>query len=988
MGVVYLAEDTTLGRKVAIKFLSSTTPEYRARFLREARAVSGLLHPNIAAVFEYGETDADYGATAKGTPYFVMELVRGTPLNEKLQSGPLPLREAVRIVSAIAEALGEAHRQGVVHRDVKPSNVIVGENGGVKVLDFGLVKQIHEDAGADDITARLTSSHTRTRSDVIVGTPLYLSPEQATGKKVDARSDLFALGAVLYECIAGESAFTGSSVIEIGAQVIYVTPKAPSKLNPCIPPELDRITMRALEKKVDSRYQTADEFIKDLQALLPNLDDESNTSGRATRQLPRNRTHSASALMTLNETFRRPRLSLATFILAVLALGLVVWVFYEWRKPQPYEPTTLALDFYNKGTDALRNGAFLQATKAFQQAIDNDSNFPLAHARLAEAYMELDYADKAQDAMLRAEALVGDRSQLASSDTLYLDAINATVRRDFPAAIKAYQELVKLTPEEPQVYVDLGRAYEKNDELAKAIEGYVEATNRTPQYATAFLRVGILYGRQGNQSGAVSAFDRANELYQTVGNFEGQAEVSYQRGFLFNQLGQINEARQHLQRALAIARTTDNDYQQVKTLLKLGDVEVDAGAVEVGRQHMVSALELAQAKGIENFTKRALVDIGNSFNAVGNYEEAERYYKQSLELSQRQNDQRNAARAWLSLASLADRLSKPYDVELYLAQALPFYQQGSYRRESIQALQLLARAKVQQGDYTFARKSFEEALQLSERIGDDTTALLAHQDIALLLIRQGRYPEALGHSDETFKIATKLGARKFAALSQVDRANALWRLGRYDDARTALAEAAAVAEKPDAARDLASHYFLAPARIALSERRFSDARTSAMQAITTSANRVVTVAILGRSTLGVAQALSGSREGTAKCQEALEMARKSNDPYLISESLLMLAETFVQQHDFPAALKAALESREIAAGIGKLDSEWIAYSIAAHAERGLGRMQEAQDYASRAGTSLSRLEQQWGSNYYNSYLGRSDVKVSRNQISDLVAVKP
>src|SRR5882762_1815144 len=139
MGVVYLAEDTTLGRRVAIKFLSSTAKEYRARFLREARAVSALTHPNIAAVFDYGETEDDQ-------PYIVMELINGESLSDKLLAGSLPLPEAVRIVSLIAEALGEAHHKGVVHRDIKPSNVVITERGQVKVLDFGLVKQIAEQA--------------------------------------------------------------------------------------------------------------------------------------------------------------------------------------------------------------------------------------------------------------------------------------------------------------------------------------------------------------------------------------------------------------------------------------------------------------------------------------------------------------------------------------------------------------------------------------------------------------------------------------------------------------------------------------------------------------------------------------------------------------------------------------------------------------------------------------------------------------------------
>ena len=988
MGVVYLAEDITLGRRVALKFLSSTTPEYRNRFLREARAVSRLVHPNIATVFDYGETDADHGERAKGTPYIVMELVKGTPLNEKLEAGPLPLREAVRIVSAIAEALGEAHRQGVVHRDVKPSNVVVSENGQVKVLDFGLVKQIQDEAGSDDITAQLPISNTKTRSDVIVGTPLYLSPEQATGKKVDARSDLFALGAVLYECIAGQSAFAGSSVIEIGAQVIHITPKLPSKLNPAVPPALDKITMRALEKKIEARYQTADELIKDLQALLPKLDESESVSSGFTRPLRQPRTHSASALTTINETFRRPRLSLAGLILGAIALGVLVWGVYQWRKPVPYRPSPVVLDFYNKGDEALRNGAFLQASKAFEQAIANDNKFPLAHARLAEAYMELDYGDKARNAMLRAEALVGDRSQLASSDFHYLAAINATVRRDFPAAIAAYQELVKISPNDPRVYVDLGRAYEKNDELTKAVESYVKATQGTPQYASAYLRVAILYGRQGDPSSAMAAFDKAEELYRAEGNFEGQAEVAYQRGFLFNQGTDIGKAKQHLQRALEIARTTENDYQQVKTLLKLGDVEVDAGAVDVGRAHMTTALELAQAKGIENFTKRALVDIGNSYLASANYEEAERHFRQSLELSQRQNDKRNEARALLVLASLADRLSKADDVVKYVEQALPFYQGGGYRRETMQAWHLLARAKVQQGDYTVARKSFEEAIQLSQRIGDNTTALLAHQDIALLLIRQGKYEEALRYTDETQKIANNAGAKKFTALSRVDRANALWRLGQYDAARAALNEAAPVAEKEGAARDLSSHYQLARARMALSERQLGDARQKAQGAIATASTHVKTVATLGQSTLGLVEALTGARAGIAQCEEGVKIARESGDPYLVSEALLMLAEARLKHRDFEGAIKAALESQEFAARIGKQDSEWIVYAIAAEAARGLGQSQAAQDYESRARTALAQLEQHLGKNNYNSYLTRPDVQISRKQIGDAVAVKP
>src|SRR5918911_5493740 len=211
MGVVYLAEDQHLARRVAIKFLTSTDHHYRARFIREARAVSALTHPNIAIVHDYGETST-------GQPFLVMEFVKGKSLSELLDEG-LTLRRSVEIVSSIAEALAEAHHHGIVHRDIKPSNILVNERGQVKVLDFGLVKHLFEPPSSEvDLDAQTIYS-TQTRSDVIVGTPLYLSPEQANGAPVDARSDIFSLGALLYEAVAGRPPFGGANVLAIAGQV-------------------------------------------------------------------------------------------------------------------------------------------------------------------------------------------------------------------------------------------------------------------------------------------------------------------------------------------------------------------------------------------------------------------------------------------------------------------------------------------------------------------------------------------------------------------------------------------------------------------------------------------------------------------------------------------------------------------------------------------------------------------------------------------------
>ncbi|HEU5458858.1 MAG TPA: serine/threonine-protein kinase, partial [Pyrinomonadaceae bacterium] len=222
MGVVYLAEDTVLGRQVAIKTLTDGAlgrQHFRTRFLREARAVSALSHANIATIYDYGETP-------EGHPYIVMEFVQGQTLADLINENKLTLERAVEIIIDVAGALGEAHRNGIVHRDIKPSNIAINQSGQVKVLDFGLAKQLERNS-ADNPDAQLCAN-TQTREGLMIGTPMYVSPEQALGIPVDARSDLFSLGSVLYECLTGQPPFSGHSPVEICAKVIRDDPPPPS----------------------------------------------------------------------------------------------------------------------------------------------------------------------------------------------------------------------------------------------------------------------------------------------------------------------------------------------------------------------------------------------------------------------------------------------------------------------------------------------------------------------------------------------------------------------------------------------------------------------------------------------------------------------------------------------------------------------------------------------------------------------------------------
>ncbi len=247
MGELYRAKHVKLGRDVAIKVLPSefaSDAEHLWRFEREARSASALNHPNIVTIYDIAEHE--------DTIYIAMELVEGRTLRELLQDGPLPVAKTIAIVTQICDGLGKAHAAGIVHRDLKPDNVMVTDDGLVKILDFGLAKPIAR--GTD---SKLTTLTKATAQGVIVGTPHYMSPEQAASHPVDHRSDQFSFGVVLYELLCGQRPFEGSSVATVISAILRDTPSPPRSLRPDVPKELERIVERCLEKNPEKRYPSA-----------------------------------------------------------------------------------------------------------------------------------------------------------------------------------------------------------------------------------------------------------------------------------------------------------------------------------------------------------------------------------------------------------------------------------------------------------------------------------------------------------------------------------------------------------------------------------------------------------------------------------------------------------------------------------------------------------------------------------------------------------
>ncbi len=551
MGEVYLAEDTRLDRPVALKLLSKefTEKEDRLRrFEQEARAASKLNHPNVAHIYEIGDCD--------GSHFIAMEYIEGRPLDELIRARSLEIADVIRISIEIADALDEAHVKGIIHRDIKPQNIMLTPRGQVKVLDFGLAKISAQEPEASEAATRV-----KTSPGVVMGTVNYMSPEQAMGREVDARSDIFSLGVLIYEMLAGRTPFAGESVTEIIDRIAHAQPEAIARFNYAVPQELEVIVKKALRKNRDERYQTARDMLVDLKNLKEEFEFQSKleqTTPPDTSREPRASMISeprvlstasqppvstaslaatstaSSAEYVVNQIKRHKLVVLAALV--IIALGVVGLVAYlHARNTEVAIESIAVLPFVNQSHDPeseylsdgltesiinsltqLPNLRVIARSSVFRYKGRETDPLAVGHELGVRAVLVGRILQRGDQLTISTELVdVRDNKQLWGEqyERKMSDILN--VQRDIAQEISSNlrtrisgAEQARVTkrytdnPEAYQLYLK-GRYFwnkRTGDDLKKSIEYFNQAIERDPNYALAYAGLADAYNLLPNYS--------------------------------------------------------------------------------------------------------------------------------------------------------------------------------------------------------------------------------------------------------------------------------------------------------------------------------------------------------------------------------------------------------------------------------------------------------------------------------------------------------
>jgi len=492
----------------------------------------------------------------------------------------------------------------------------------------------------------------------------------------------------------------------------------------------------------------------------------------------------------------------------------------------------------------------------------------------------------------------------------------------------------------------------------------------------------MLYGRKQATEKANENFAKAENLYNAASDYDGVAEVFYQRGYLLNIQDKLPEASEKMKRANELATVTKNASLQVKSLLHLSSIAYSSNDGGNAKQYADRAVEIARAEQLDNLATVGLIDVGNIFFSRGELSEAESKFSQALQRAKANEWQKTEARASLSLGSLYLQQTKAAEAIRFIEPALEFYQKNNFRKETLQAQLALGYANDQIGNYDAAIKAFSEQLRIAKEFDDKSSIIWANYYIGLALFHQEKFSEALVYFDESFNLSKSLGIESKIGYSLLSRAQALWQLGRYKESREAIDAAAAIAEKSESGdKHLLAWTHLVKAQSDLSDQNFKSALSESQKAIDLNEMPSSELFVQATFTKGLANSRSGAKQtGKELCQKAVEEAAKIGITYLALKAKLALAETLLANGEAQEVLKVFLEMQKGFVNSGNISTAWQGFAVAAQASYELGDKAKANEYAAQSNQLLSRLEEMFGAENYKNYLARRDVQVYRKQL--------
>jgi|HubBroStandDraft_1064217.scaffolds.fasta_scaffold00001_38 serine/threonine protein kinase/tetratricopeptide (TPR) repeat protein len=1093
MGAVYKARDRELDTFVALKLIRpelAANPAIVARFKQELLLSHQVTHRNVIRIYDLGDAD--------GVKFITMEFVEGRDLRSLiLEKKKFPPEESAEIVQQVCRALEAAHSVGVIHRDLKPQNIMRDKAGRIVVMDFGLARTVEGDG--------------MTQTGALVGTMEYMSPEQALAKDLDQRSDLFAVGLILYELLTGKMPFKAESAL---ASLIKRTQERAvpvSDHDGSIPLPLTRVVSKCLERDPASRYQTASEILRDLDAwqgnraaatlgfqpavnpwgqtvpwplltgiatvlilaifgyvfrgplfspsakkassgptlslailpfrnasgdasmdwLGPSLADMLSTDVGQSAQL---RTVSPGSLhqiftdLRISATVLDPETirhvadfsnadrvvwgqyakfgdqiridatlqdikndrsiplkidvasekeipgavdRLAESIRQKLALPDNVLKELKATSFQPNSSSIEALRDYDQGIGLQRDGKDLEAQKQFEAATKADPNFALAFSKLAQTYSNLGYDGEAEQSAQKAVTLSQD---LPDAEKYLISAVRSQVMKNYPEAIKAYENLAQASPDNSDVQSALASLYQDSGDLPKARAYYQKILSSNPKNVAATLDLGRNLIKSGDAQGSFDPLNRAYSLATQVDNQEQKATSLHLLAVAYRISNKPLEVLRNEEEALAIWRRIGQKRGLAFSLNEMARAETSLGKTKDALSHFQEALQIRREIGDKRGLGDTLIDMGNFSDDRGDHDQALKMYKEALGLERDIGNESLQAICLNNIGSVYSEKSEYDDALTYFQQVLQLREKSKVPQDIVEAVHNLGQVLASMGQYDQAISYYMRALDLRRSINDNFGAALDSYGLGNLFDYQGRFGGAVNAKQDALKTLRDLKDGSFWMPEVLGSyGESLILAGRGDEAKGPLDEALTLSHQLKN-NGLVAQTLGFEGDAFFYHGNFKAAHSlyeQALQAATQSKERERILL----AKIGLAEVEVRERSGRQAIPELRALIQQTDDlslKYRSVECTIFMAEAMTQSHDYTHARPELQRALLLTDKFGQQSLSAHAQYLLATIARDSANQSEAQDNYRSVIHTLDAMKKEAGA---EKLLQRSDLKL-------------